>query len=314
MVALYIMEKTETKKVHACPECGSHKLIRDYSRAEVTCDECGLVISEDIIDTGPEWRAFDHEQGEKRGRVGAPMTYTIHDKGLSTMIDWKNKDIHGRDISAGRRAQIYRMRKWHKRIKVADAKDRNLAFALTELDRLSSHLHLPRNIREGAAMVYRKAVDKRLIRGRSIESVTSACIYIACREYKVPRTLDEIVEHSRVDKKEIGRSYRFITRELEIKLYPTSPVDYIPRFATELGLSGKVQRKAQDILEGAIKVGLTSGRGPTGVCAAAIYLAAIMEGERRTQKAVSEVAKVTEVTVRNRYKEIIEKLGIDVKI
>ncbi len=242
------------------------------------------------------------------------MTFTIHDKGLSTMIDWRDRDSHGKDLTPKRRAQIYRLRKWQRRIRVSDATERNLAFALSEVDRMSSHLGLPRNVREAAAVIYRRAVEERLIRGRSIEGVAAAALYAACRECKVPRTLDEIAEVSRVSKKEIGRSYRFISRELLIHLRPTSPIDYIPRFGSELGLSGEVQSKAIELLKDAAKKGLTSGRGPTGVAAAAIYIASVQCGERRTQRDVADVARVTEVTVRNRYKELCEKLRLDVEL
>ena len=125
-------------KQTVCPECGSTELIGDYERAEVVCAHCGLVIDENLVDMGPEWRAFDHEQRDKRTRVGAPITYTIHDKGLSTMIDWRNKDIYGRDIPARNRAQWYRLRKWQRKIRISGATERNLAFALSELDRDSS--------------------------------------------------------------------------------------------------------------------------------------------------------------------------------
>ena len=175
-------------------------------------------------------------------------------------------------------------------------------------------LSLPRNVREAAAVIYRRAVEERLIRGRSIEGVAAASLYAACRECKVPRTLDEIAEVSRVGKKEIGRSYRFIARELLIHLRPTSPIDYVSRFASELGLTGEVQTKAIELLKEATKKGLTSGRGPTGVAAAAVYIASVLSGERRTQRDVAEVARVTEVTVSNRYKELCEKLGLDVEL
>jgi len=305
-------EKLEKRRT--CPECGSTKLVRDYERAELVCAGCGFVITEKIMDMGPEWRAFDQEQRERRGRAGAPMTYTIHDKGLSTMIDWRDRDSHGKSLTPKKRAQMYRLRKWQRRIRVSDATERNLAFALSELDRMESQLGLPRNVREAAAVIYRRAVEARLIRGRSIEGVAAAALYAACRECKLPRTLDEIANISRVGKKEIGRSYRFIARELLIHLRPTSPIDYVPRFGSELGLSGEVQSKAIELLKEAGKKGLTSGRGPTGVAAAAIYIASVLQGERRTQRNVADVARVTEVTVRNRYKELCEKLGLDVEL
>jgi len=272
------------------------------------------VIEEKLVDLGPEWRAFDEEQREKRGRTGAPMTLTIHDKGLSTMIDWRDKDSHGKSLTPKRRAQIYRLRKWQRRIRVSDAMERNLAFALSEIDRMASQLALPKNVRETASLIYRKAVEERLIRGRSIEGVAAAALYAACRECKIPRTLDEIAEVARVGKKEIGRCYRFIARELLIHLRPTSPIDYVPRFVAELGLSGEVQTKAIEILKEAQAKGITSGRGPTGVAAAAVYIASVLCGERRTQRDVAEVARVTEVTVRNRYKELAEKLNLDVEL
>ncbi len=304
------IEKIETK----CPECESEKLINDHERGEIVCGVCGLVIDDNLVDMGPEWRAFDHEQRDKRTRVGAPITYTIHDKGLSTMIDWRNKDIYGRDIPARNRAQWYRLRKWQRKIRISGATERNLAFALSELDRDSSRLGLPRSVREAASVVYRNAVENKLIRGRSIEGVVAASLYAACRRCNVPRTLDEIAEVSRVSKKEVGRTYRFLTRELNIKLPPTSPVDYVPRFASELNLSGEVQSKAIEIIEKAMEKGLTSGRGPTGVAAAALYIASVLLGERKTQRDVADIAGVTEVTIRNRYKELTEQLDMGVTL
>lgn len=297
-----------------CPECDSTNLAYDESRGELVCQECGLVIEAGMIDQGPEWRAFDMEQGEKRQRTGAPMTYTIHDKGLSTTIGWKNKDSYGKSIPTKNRAQLYRLRKWQRRIRVSNATERNLAFALGELDRMASGMGLPRNVRETAAMIYRKAVNKNLIRGRSIEGVVAASLYAACRQCGVPRTLDEIAGSSRVTRKEIGRTYRFMTRELKLKLMPTRPQDYVSRFCSELKLSGEVQSQALDILKQAAERELTSGRGPTGVAAAAIYIASILSNERRTQREVADVAGVTEVTIRNRYKELTEKLGLDVEL
>ena len=208
--------------------------------------------------------------------------------------------------------QLYRLRKWQRRIRVSNATERNLAFALSELDRMASALGLPRNVRETAAVVYRDAVDKNLIRGRSIEGVAAAALYAACRQCNVPRTLDEIAEVSRVSRKEIGRTYRFISRELGLKLLPTSPIDYVPRFCSGLSLKGEVQSRAVEILRQAGERELTSGRGPTGVAAAAIYISSILGGERRTQREVAEVAGVTEVTIRNRYKELAEKLDIEI--
>ena len=243
------------------------------------------------------------------------MTYMIHDKGLSTMIDWKNRDIFGKEIPAKLRAQIYRLRKWQSRIRVSDATERNLTFALSELDRMASNLELQRNLRERSAKIYRDAVEAHLIRGRSIEGVAAASLYAACRMYKVPRTLNEIAEVSRVNKKEIGRSFRFISKELDLNLNPTEPLDFLTRFISELDLSQECQKLSKRIIKMAELRGLTSGRGPTGVCAAAIYAASILSKERRTQRNIAKISQVTEVTIRNRFSELIEnlKLGITIK-
>ena len=305
-------EKQKVEEITQCPACDSKHLSRDYSRGELVCNGCGLVIDEDLIDHGPEWRAFDSDQREKRARTGAPMTYTIHDKGLSTRIGWTNRDAYGKSIPTRNRAQLYRLRKWQRRIRISDATERNLAIALSELDRMASGMGLPRNVRETAAMIYRKAALQKLVRGRTMEGVSAAALYAACRQCNVPRTLDEIAGSSRVSRKEIGRTYRFIARELGLKLMPTSPQDYISRFCSMLKLTGDVQNKATELLKRAAEKELTSGRGPTGIAASALYIATILCGERRTQREVADIAGVTEVTIRNRYKELAKKLDIDI--
>ena len=302
------MDIFHNEEVEACPVCGSTEREVDNSRAEVSCARCGLVLEENLIDNGPEWRAFDHEQRNKRTRTGAPLSYAISDRGLSTAIDSRNKDVNGRNIPERNIAQLYRLRKWNKRLRVANASERNLAFALSELDRESSSLGIPRSIREDAALIYRTAARKKLIRGRSIEGMVAASLYTACRRNNIPRTLDEIAEISKVAKKQIGKNYRFLSKSLNIKLKPTSPADYIPRFASQLDLSGHVEAKAIDIINEAKNKGLLNGKGPTGVAATALYVASILLGERKTQRDIAEIAGVTEVTIRNRYKELLEKM------
>ncbi len=306
-------KKKNIEEIEKCPECGSTQLVRDYERGELICKNCGLVIDESYIDQGPEWRAFDSEQTESRARTGSPMTYTIHDKGLSTDISWKNKDSFGKSIPTRNRAQLYRLRKWQKRIKVSNAAERNLSQALQELERMSSNLSIPQDVRETAAVIYRKAVKQNMIRGRSIEGVVAGSIYAACRITNVPRTLDEIASVTRVKKKEIGRTYRIMSRYLKLNIMPSKPEDYVNRFCSKLKLSMEARKKATEILKMAEDNDLTSGKGPTGVAAAAIYIAALMSQERRTQRSVADVAGVTEVTIRNRYKEITEKLSLNIE-
>ena len=306
--------QVEPAKVQCCPECGSTRLMRDYECAEIVCMDCGFVIAAKIADRGPEWRAFDDEQRAKRTRVGAPLTYTIHDKGLSTMIDWHDRDIYGKSLSPGQKAQVYRLRKWQRRIRVSDATERNLAFALSEITKIANNLNLPKNILETASVVYRKAVKERLIRGRSIQGVTAAAIYLACRQCRLARTLEEIAQASSVNKKEVGRSYRFLIRELDYFVPPLKPSQYIAKFSNQLTMQGKVEEIAHKILAVAKELKLTSGRGPTGIAAAASYIASVLTGERKTQREIAEIAQVTEVTIRNRYKELVERLMFQISL
>jgi transcription initiation factor TFIIB len=301
-------EVPQPLRVQQCPECGSTRLMRDYECAEIVCMDCGFVVAAKLADRGPEWRAFDDEQRAKRARVGAPLTFTIHDKGLSTMIDWHDRDIYGKRLSPGQKAQIYRLRKWQRRIRVSDATERNLAFALSEISKIANSLSLPKNILETASVIYRKAVKERLIRGRSIQGVTAAAIYVACRQCGLARTLDEIAQASNINKKEVGRSYRFLVKELDYFIPPLKPSQYVTKFSNQLTMQGKVEEIAHKILTAAKELKLTSGRGPTGIAAAASYIASVLTGERKTQREIAEIAQVTEVTIRNRYKELVERL------
>jgi len=288
--------------------------MRDYDAAEIVCTNCGCVIVEKLTDSRPEWRAFDDEQKAKRTRVGAPLTYTIHDKGLSTIIDWRDKQAVSKRLTPTQRIELYKLRKWQRRVRVSDATERNLAVALSELSKLSSSLNLPKNILETASVIYRKAIRKRLIRGRSIHNVTAAAIYMSCRQCGVPRTLDEIATASTLNKKDIGRSYRFMVRELETFVPPSTSRHYAARFSNKLIISGKAEAIAIRILETAKQMKLTSGRGPTGIAAAATYIATVLTNERKTQREIAEIANVTEVTIRNRYKELLERLLIEVPL
>jgi transcription initiation factor TFIIB len=300
----------ETEAVRACPECSSENLVKSTDRAELVCDDCGLVIEEEQIDPGPEWRAFNHQERQQKSRVGAPTTQTMHDKGLTTTIDWKDKDAYGRSISSKKRSQMHRLRKWQERIRTKDAGERNLQFALSEIDRMASALGVPRSVREVASVIYRRALKEDLIRGRSIEGVATSTLYAACRKEGIPRSLSEVAAVSRVERKEIGRTYRYISQELGLEMKPVDPKKYVPRFCSELRLTEEVQAKANEIIETTAEAGLLSGKSPTGFAAAAIYAASLLCNEKKTQREVAEVAQVTEVTIRNRYQEQIEAMGI----
>ena len=262
--------------VRKCPECGSTNIYVNPDKGEVACRSCGLIIEERMVDFGQEWRDFeDDSEGGSARRAGAPMTYTKHDQGLGTEVG-KAGDLY--TISNKKeRDKFFRLRKWQYRISTAI--ERNLKLALSELKRVSSYLKLSKSVEEESARIYTLAVQRGLVRGRSMESVVAGALYAACRRHDVPRTLDELSEASGIERKEIGRTYRFVTRELQVKILPSNPADYIPRFASALDLSPKTQSRAVEILEQAHKAGLTSGRGPTGIAAASLYVSALLHGE-----------------------------------
>lgn len=293
-----------------CPECKGKSFSRDEGRGELTCNKCGRVIEQDEIDTTPEWRAFDAQQQAMRTRTGAPLTFTKHDKGISTEIGKGVGELY--KVPIKKRAQYYRLRKWNKRL--TKSKDRNLSYSLSELARQVSYLGLPKSVHEEVGRLYEKAVTKGLVRGRSMESIITAIIYAVAREQGSPRTLSELAAASGIEKREIGRAYRYVARELGIRILPATSEEYLPRFASLLGLSGQVQAKAKEILKNALDEEVTSGKGPTGVAAAGLYIAAVLEGEKRTQRDIADVVGVTEVTIRNRYKDLVEKLGIEEEV
>ncbi|MEM0001279.1 MAG: transcription initiation factor IIB [Desulfurococcaceae archaeon] len=293
-------------------KCPPDKIVYDVARAEYICLETGEVIEDRVIDDRAEWRAFTPEEREKRARTGGPITPTVHDMGFTTAIDYSDRDASGHTL-INKKYQLYKLRKWQARTRILTSVERNLAQAMNELDRLADLLNLPTYIREEAAKIYREAVDKGLVRGRSIESVIAAAIYLACRLRKLPRTLDEIEEYSRVSRKEIARCYRLLLRELSIKVTTSDPADFVPRISHALGLSGAVVRTAIEILNKAREAGVLGGKDPVGLAAAAVYLACEKLGEERSQKEIANVAGVTEVTVRNRCRELMKVLSMEVE-
>ncbi len=294
------------KEELSCPECGSQNLIQNEKQAELVCDSCGLVVEQEQIDHGPDWRGFSTKETQQKSRVGAPMTKTMHDKGLTTHIDYKNQDAFGQSLSTSQKQLMDRLRKWQNRIRTKNSKERNLQFALGEINRMASSLDIPESTKEVATMIYRKALDKELLPGRSIEGVASSALYAACKQDKIPISQDEIADASRVDKRELARTYRYIERELGLKIAPVDPSEYIPKYASKLGLSEEVQQKATEIIQKTAEKGLLSGKSPKGYAAAAIYLASILCGEKKTQREIAKVSNISKVTIRNRYQEQAE--------
>ena len=298
-------EDEQEREAVDCPECGGN-LVVDDEHGETVCSDCGLVVEEGEIDRGPEWRAFDASEKDSKSRVGAPTTNMMHDKGLSTNIDWRDKDAYGNSLSGKQRQKMQRLRKWNERFRTRDSKERNLKQALGEIDRMASALGLPENVREMASVIYRRALDENLLPGRSIEGVSTASVYAAARQAGVPRSLDEITEVSRVEKSEIARTYRYVVRKLGLEVKPADPESYVPRFASSLDMSDEAEHRARTLLQNAKEQGVHSGKSPVGLAAAAVYAAALLTNEKTTQAAVSEVADISEVTIRNRYHELLE--------
>ncbi len=284
-------------KGNSCPECEEGKIIIDPKTREKYCGVCGVVVNEPPVDLGPEWRAYDPEQASKRVRVGLPMTYRIHDKGLGTAPPHFKRG---------------RPRRWQ--INVLTSNEKTLAFALGEIDRMASAFKLPRDIREEASLLYRQAMKKGLIKGRSIEALAAAILHIVCQKHGVARSWREILEKSNApNPKLVRKAERLLKRKLDIKILPASPVDFVPRFCSLLYLSGETRSRAITIIKRAEENELTDGRSPLGTAGAAIYIAAILEEEWRNEQDVADVAGVTVVTIRNRYREIAEGLGIDIR-
>jgi len=310
------MEKEEKRSAQLvmqskCPDCGGTSLIYDYDSAEIICSDCGLVIGDTGIDESPEWRAFTKEETESRVRVGMPSSYYIHDKGLSTTISQISRDAHGRKLPLKTRLRMWRLRRWQIRSGARKSIDRNLAQAMTELDRLSGKLSIPEPVKEKAAVIYRKALEKGLVRGRSIAGIVSASLYAACRSTGTPRDLREISKKSLASRKELSRDYRLIIRELGIRMPISDPAAYLTKIAEKAGLSGQILGEALKVLQQVKAKGIGAGKDPTGLAAAALYIASMQEGVRKTQKEIAEAAGVTEVTVRNRYKNLSRYLGFE---
>jgi transcription initiation factor TFIIB len=295
-----------------CPECRSTYIIKDPDTGELICSACGLVMRESILNEGPEWRAFTPMEKDSRSRVGVPLSFAVHDKGLTTMIGRVGRDAFGRQLPLVTKLQMLRLRKWQIRSRVHSSVDRNLAQAMAELDRLSDKLHIPPSLKEKAAVIYRKALDKGLVRGRSISAITAASLYAACRITQTPRTLREICLQSPIAKKDIARCYRLMLRELDIQMPKPEAQLRVPKIAAMVGVGERTQQVAIEILREATKLKTTAGKDPMGLAAAALYIACVMCDEKRTQKMIADAAGVTEVTIRNRYKGLKEVLKLKI--
>jgi transcription initiation factor TFIIB len=267
-------------------------------------------MSEKSVDRGSEWRAFTLMEKESRSRAGIPLSFAVHDKGLTTMISRVGRDAFGRKLSIDTKLRMLRLRKWQIRSRVHSSVDRNLAQAMAELDRLCDKLHIPAGIKEKAAIIYRKSLDKGLVRGRSISAIAAASLYASCRITRTLRTLREISEQSPINKKDIAKNYRLLLRELQLQMPIPKAQFRVPKIAAKVNIGERTQQTAVDILRRADELKTTAGKDPMGLAAAALYIACIMNEEKRTQKMIAEAAGVTEVTIRNRNKGLKDDLDL----
>ncbi|NVM43591.1 MAG: transcription initiation factor IIB [Candidatus Lokiarchaeota archaeon] len=282
-----------------CPECEGNT-ISIQEKGEIVCRQCGLVISERIVDVShSDKRAFTKQEKERRERTGSPISILLPDMGLSTVIDKNN--IQSPDLK--------RAAKWNSRM---TWDKRNMLIATTELKRIGSNLNLPNHVKKAAIRLYIEAFKKKLLRGRSINGMVAACLYFACRERKIPRTLQEILDQTSVNAKNVRRCYRTIIRELNLKAPSTNPISLIPRFVAELSLDAETEKTTINILQSFVTKYSTSGKDPKGLCAGALYLVCKKRDKRISQKEISNVVGVTEVTLRSRYKELVNKLNIEI--
>jgi len=280
-----------------CPRCGSDQIIKDPNTGELVCASCGLILSTGMVDTDKDWRAFDADEYMDRAHTGAPVTPTRSGYGLDSDIAM---------TSGLSRKSVQTLRRTHRH--VSDAREKAVEPALRKIRLAAETLNLPPETVEDAAMLYRKAASEGLVKGRSMDAMVAAVIYAACRRTDVPRSLEEVASLFNLKEKEVGRSFRFLFRKLGIRIPPPKPENFVYAICAKLGLPEKVATQAIRILKIARQQGATMGREPVGVAAAAIYMASQEFGEHKTQRELAQAAGVTEVTVRNRYKELLAKV------
>jgi len=285
-----------------CRRCGKKSMLTDNVTGERFCGKCGFVISETTQDTGPEWRSFSKEGGADPTRTGAPTTLAMHDRGLATIINPMNRDASGKPLTSAMKSTIERLRTWDSRSKVNASSDKNLRQALSQLATLKDKLSLNDAVIEKASYIYRKALEKGLVRGRSISALIAAALYAACRDTETPRTLNDVADAGNIKKKDISRCYRILHKELDLKMPVVNPIQCIARIASKLGISEKTKRYAAKVLQIAQEHEESAGKDPMGLAAAALYLSCVKNNEDMTQRDIAEASNVTEVTIRNRYK------------
>jgi transcription initiation factor TFIIB len=286
----------------------SNLIVTDPNTGELIRKDTGEVISDNVLSLEKEWRSFDSEASDITARVGAPTSLAFHDKGLSTKIGNETTDASGNVIDSATQMRMGRLRLWNNRSQNHSPAERNLQQAFSMLSRIKDRLGLPHHVTEKAAYTYRKAQERGLIRGDTIGSVLAASIYVAVRQSGVPRTLDDISEISDIKPGEVARSYRRIVSELDIKVPLIDPRKYIVKIANNIDFDEKIRRKALELMEQTQKKNLAVGKDPISIAASILYIVNLSERKPRTQAEIAKAAGITEVTVRNRSRELRKKL------
>lgn len=289
------------KEKEECPECKGKIFIYDEKRGERICRKCGLVIEDMIIQEREEWRAFDQEQKEKKVRTGPPLK---PGEKLTTVI-WGSKDSYGFPISTKQKEIITRI----KRLQRTESEEK-LELVLNIIQEVIAKLSLPREIRERAILIYKECQKKNILKGKKGKIIAVSSVYAACKQLSIPVTIHDIAKASKLPERKIERFYKFIVKELSLKIPPTLPDIYIERLRTELKLSDNVKIKSLEILEDERIKNIINGKNPITIATAIIYIASILSNEPVTQRKLAKVSGVTEVTIRNRYKEICKKLEL----
>jgi len=293
---------------NSCRRCKG-LILTDESTGERYCQSCGNVIVERIEDSRSEHRSFaDNPAGS---RTGSPTSLAIHDRGLATIIGNVNKDAAGKSLSTSMKYDIKRLRVWDGRSQAHEQVDKNLRQAFSELSKLKDKLALSDTVIEKTAYIYRKAIGKGLVRGRSIQGVLGAATYAACRDAGTPRTLNDVSDAINVQRKDISKNYRMLVNKLDLKMPVVDSINCVSKIASKIGLDEKTKRHALEILRDAKNMEITAGKDPMGIAAAALYISCLKYNVDVTQRAISIASGVTEVTIRNRYKGLRDKLDLN---
>ena len=305
----YVVQKS-TKD--ACVEGRqSHgPLITDTVRGEILCASCGAVLVDKVEDTTPEQKSFSLEDYNNNTRTGMASTLSIHDKGLSTIIGNANRDAAGNSISGYMKYTFNRLRTWDSRSKQTSS-ERNLRTAFAVMSSIQSKLEISDAVVERAAYLYRKALAKNIIRGRTIKGMILSALCIACRESNVPRTLSDIAREGNVTVKELSRNYRIFVKSLDLQVDAFDPSEFISKIGTAVGSSEKAKRDALDILYRAKEKGITDGKSPISLAATAIFMSGILNEEEYTQNNIAKASGVSSVTIRNVARILRKSLGIE---